>query len=382
MPHLSVAEPTESGTSPKSRLRIHEDSPRRLSLDFRLGWNHIGFLNVFLVVWNVGVVLGFYFRISGIDPKANGALSLTEWTGFLLFAFVGIGMIYVAGRLMFTRTCLRIEPDRVAVTTTFLGRKSIQETRLDADSTVDRLPRSFQADDSSVLAINIHGVDRTITFGSLLSDEDQQLLIHRIQELTGLTKFNDDFARHADPVSSAPRRPLRTQLEFVEDSPERLEIHIPNGGPRSRWIGQFALCWNLMTAYATIALAFSDWGSRLAEPGMIAMLTVMGVFFWSVGFATAYIWVRMRFTRFNVWIRSNRIVIHRIFVRTTVEESRIDANLTVGLDTKYGENDEAVASIKVTGEDRTIKFGIALSDRDKLYFIRRIRYAIQGSSAA
>ena len=289
---MSFVSPTASGTPPTTRLRVREDSPHRLLVQFCRPWTYLWFFCLFCLVWNALLLVAVFLRVSDGVRGVKGPWTVEEVSLLLAMGLMGLGGAYFLLRLKFTTTCLRVEPNYLAVTAKFLVGTSSQETTLCSDSTVDILPKTFVINDGPVLAINVHGVDRTVQFGALLSEQDQQCLVARIKAVTGLKSFTDDVGHHADPVVTPPRLPLRSRLQIVEDLPHRLEIHIPTGGPRASWLGLFSLVWILMISYPTVALSFVDW-NRL-EIEIVILLAVMAAAFWSLGLATTVIWGRTR----------------------------------------------------------------------------------------
>ena len=46
-------------------------------------------------------------------------------------------------------------------------------------------------------------------------------------------------------AASTPRLPANSRVRVVEESSDRLVLHVSGGGPRTRVLGWFAVVWNL-----------------------------------------------------------------------------------------------------------------------------------------
>lgn len=172
-------------------------------------------------------------------------------------------------------------------------------------------------------------------------------------------------------AASTPRLPANSRVRVVEESSDRLVLHVSGGGPRTRVLGWFAVVWNLFLFCFTPAAmlvgqingAGPVWGRALFLSG-----------FWVIGLGVACWWVRMRFTRLNLLVEPHRVALQKIlFNRTKLEETELDADSKVELVESYHQNNAPVYVVAVSGADREIKFGTPLSDADKRYLVRKIR---------
>jgi hypothetical protein len=100
-------------------------------------------------------------------------------------------MAYFWLRMRFTRHNVLVEPQRVVVQKLFFDRKSLEETAVDAESTV-MLAEKYKENDQPVYTISVSGVDRTITFGTSLSDQDKRFLVHKIRRVTRLEEPTEE----------------------------------------------------------------------------------------------------------------------------------------------------------------------------------------------
>jgi hypothetical protein len=169
----------------------------------------------------------------------------------------------------------------------------------------------------------------------------------------------------------APRVPTSAHFYLVQDAPDRLVVHIPGGGPRTTGLGCFALGVNGLMLVVTLV---STLIALQAEATPWWFIVPVLALFWLVGLVLAWFWVRMRFTRVNVLVQPERVVVEKAFFdRRAMEETGIDAESTVELAEMYRVNEQPVHAIAVSGSDRTIKFGTSLSDQDKRFLVRKIR---------
>ncbi len=172
----------------------------------------------------------------------------------------------------------------------------------------------------------------------------------------------------------SPRVPSATHLQLVEDAPDRLVVHIPGGGPQARGLGCFAVLWNgFMVCFTSVGAGIALGGGQGQAPPWYVIIPVVSLF-WAIGLGMAYFWVRMRFTRHNVLVEPERIVVQKLFFeRKSLEETAMGADSTVELVERYKQNDTPVHAVSVSGVDRTIRFGTSLSDQDKRFLVHKIR---------
>ena len=170
-------------------------------------------------------------------------------------------------------------------------------------------------------------------------------------------------------VSADVALPVTSRIELIDTDPSRMVIYIPSGGNKARSIGIFALAWNgfLVVFTAVMIFGVGPGGDGLWIPLLLISL------FWAVGLGMLYWWIRMRFTRLYLMLEQDRLVIQRIlFGRKSIRETGLGPESGAGLVESYQQNDDPVYAVSVTGEDRTAKFGTALSFEEKQWLVHTI----------
>jgi hypothetical protein len=162
----------------KSRIEIVEASAERLVLHVPPGGEQTGGIGCFALAWN-GFMCVFtppwFFAMKG----GNGPPLYFIVPFLMVFWGVGLGMAFAWLRMKKLRTYVLIEPDRVVLQKDFLGRKSTQETPLTEGSRAS-LVESYQVNDRSVYAVTVRGQDRTVKFGTQLSEPEKAWLVEAI----------------------------------------------------------------------------------------------------------------------------------------------------------------------------------------------------------
>jgi hypothetical protein len=186
----------------------------------------------------------------------------------------------------------------------------------------------------------------------------------------------DGDSNDGSPASTGRRtghsgRPADSTIEIVESTRDRLVIHIPPGGKKTRSIGCFAIAWNGFMAVFTSIWLFVGMENNADAP-LYVIIPFLGLF-WLVGLGMAYWWVRMRFMRLYLLIDPSRVAIQRIlFGRKSLKETHLAPNPYAELVESYQENDVPVYAVAIEGTDRTAKFGTALSREEKSWLVATI----------
>ncbi|HID23701.1 MAG TPA: hypothetical protein EYP14_15070 [Planctomycetaceae bacterium] len=177
------------------------------------------------------------------------------------------------------------------------------------------------------------------------------------------------LASGPDAAAIAATLPPKSRIRVVEATPERLLLYIPAGSSRqTRGLGVLALFWNgFMAVYTGICVAI---GGAIAP--LVVLIPFSGLF-WLIGLFMLGFWVRMRFSRFFVLVEPNRFTLQRVlFNRKSLQMTELGPDARAELVESYRENNVPVYAIAVTGTDRTIKFGVALTPQEKEWLSAQI----------
>lgn len=162
-------------------------------------------------------------------------------------------------------------------------------------------------------------------------------------------------------AATLPPLPPKSHIEVIEDSPDRLIVHIPPGGTSTKGLGCFALFWNGFMCLFTPAWFLA--GNHGAPWFFLVPFLSL---FWAIGLGMAYFWLRMKYTRTYLLVEPERIVVQtQCLGRKKFDEAALTETSRARLVESYSVNDVPVHAIHVAGEGRTVKFGTQLSEPEK-----------------
>ena len=159
-----------------SRIEIHESSGERLVVFMPPGGKEARGLGCFATRWNLFMVAFTAMWVS------FGPLDFDTLAFIALFWLIGIGLLIGWLKLKYERTLLLVEPSRVVVQHILFGRKRQKETELYSKSRAT-LAEAYSQNDVPVYCVAIDGKDRTIRFGTSLSNGEKDWLVDRINAL-------------------------------------------------------------------------------------------------------------------------------------------------------------------------------------------------------
>ena len=174
--------------------------------------------------------------------------------------------------------------------------------------------------------------------------------------------------------------PPNSRVQLIESSANRAVLIISPGGKRARSMGCFALMWlTIVGAVTGIFIAIHLGGGENVDgeappPWAIALFAFL---FWGVGLGMAYIWIRMRFTRYLIAAEPHQLSVQRqLFGKKKTSITTLDENSIASLKESYSENNVPVYCIQVQGAEDDEKFGTALDLPEKQWIIDTINKVI------
>lgn len=190
--------------------------------------------------------------------------------------------------------------------------------------------------------------------------------------------FEESVAGEAEPEVKSTSEifgankpiPPGSGIQVVEATDDRQVIFVPAGG-KTAGIGFFAIVWNgfMFLFTSLMAVGFKQ---KPGDPPIIFVFLFLGLF-WSVGLGMLYFWIRLRFTRTFLLLDRGQLVVQRIlFGRKKVTETVIGPESRATLVESYSENDKPVYAVALNGTNRIEKFGTALSQEEKEWFVDTI----------
>ncbi|HTI51781.1 MAG TPA: hypothetical protein VL475_12540, partial [Planctomycetaceae bacterium] len=176
-----------------SRIRIVESTAERLVLFIPAGGKNSGGLGCFALIWNlfmgVFTTLWIFGTVRGVKQDAPPPL-LVIVPFFGLFWAIGLGMAWFWLKARFERTFLLLDHERIVVQRVLFGRKRLEETILGTASRA-ALVESYQQNERPVDRVEVTGAGGAAKFGTVLSDEEKDWLVDRINEFLGVRPDDD-----------------------------------------------------------------------------------------------------------------------------------------------------------------------------------------------
>jgi hypothetical protein len=184
-------------------VELIESGPDRLVVHIPPGGKSTGGIGCFAFAWNAFMAV---FTVPWVFALASddGAPVAIIVPVLLLFWAVGIGFFYAWLRMKRMRTYVLVEPERVVLQSEAFGRKSMLETGLASGSAVG-LVVSYSINDKPVHTVAVPGNQRTLTFGTQLSEQEKEWLVETINgflktdDPQGLPNFCTDCGQRLDP---------------------------------------------------------------------------------------------------------------------------------------------------------------------------------------
>lgn len=179
-----------------SKLRLAEASESRVVMVIPPGEKRARGMAFFALVWlgitiPVGCVF-LYAALSGnVEWEGDGPPPTWVIVPFIsIFWLVGFGMAYVALKMKFESLMLCLEPNRMSLQRTFLGKKRMSHIRIEEHSKAT-LETSYSENDIPVYRIEIEGASRTEKFGTALQREEKQWIVDTINRFLGHSDAGD-----------------------------------------------------------------------------------------------------------------------------------------------------------------------------------------------
>ncbi|MCA9053140.1 MAG: hypothetical protein KDA75_04850, partial [Planctomycetaceae bacterium] len=185
-----------------------------------------------------------------------------------------------------------------------------------------------------------------------------------------------DVAPRGGRASSLPDD---SRIEIIEQTPERLVVHLPPGGSSTAGIGCFALFWNGFMCVFTppwfFAMAHGD------GPPLFFIVPFL-VIFWGVGLGMAYAWFRMKYTRTYLLLEPERFAVQtQRLKRKSMEAAPLISDSRARLVESYKMNEVPVHRIDLPAEGRVFRFGTHLSEPEKQWLAGQINEFLGHNSA-
>jgi len=174
--------------------------------------------------------------------------------------------------------------------------------------------------------------------------------------------------------SSSVPLPPTSRIQIVESNENRQVIYIPEGGAKTRSLGNFVLVWILVTVVITWLWSQGEFNDNLPVIGIV----IVGGF-WFIGLGFASLWLKLRFTKTILLLERDRLVMQRVFLGfKSITETPFLADTKAKLVTAYTQNDDPVYSVAVISGTRRAEFGTQLSREEKDWFVEHINEFLRG----
>jgi hypothetical protein len=172
---------------PGGKLQIVDQSDSRLVLSVPAGGKKARGIGCFAVLWlAITIPISLVF-LSVDDANWEGGKAPPFWgmvAFFGLFYAVGFGMLYAWIRMRFMEVLVAVEPGRLTIQRTLLGRKKLKRCEL-ADDAHAELVESYRSNEVPVYTVRINTLDGDEKFATSLSREEKQWIANTINRFLG-----------------------------------------------------------------------------------------------------------------------------------------------------------------------------------------------------
>ncbi len=172
---------------PGGKLQLIEDSESRLVISIPPGGKKARGIGCFAVLWlAITIPLSILFFSVPAENWEGGDAPPTIFLllFFGLFYAVGFGMLFVWIRMRFMEVLLAVEPGRLTIQRTLLGRKKLKRCDLTKDSQAE-LVVSYTSNDDPVYTVRINTADGDEKFATALSRDEKQWIADTVNRFLG-----------------------------------------------------------------------------------------------------------------------------------------------------------------------------------------------------
>ena len=172
---------------PGGKLQIVDQSDSRLVISIPAGGKKARGIGCFAVLW-LAITIPISLVFLSVDD-ANWEGGKAPPTIFMLLFFgvfyaVGFGMLYAWVRMRFMQVLVAIEPGRLTIQRTLLGRKKLKRCDLNKDSCA-QLVESYSSNDVPVYTVKINTADGDEKFATALSRDEKQWIADTVNRFLG-----------------------------------------------------------------------------------------------------------------------------------------------------------------------------------------------------
>jgi len=172
---------------PGGKLQIVDQSDSRLVISVPAGGKKARGIGCFAVLWlAITIPVSLVFLLVD-DANWEGGQAPPLWGMVLFFGLfyaVGFGMLYAWIRMRFMEVLVAIEPGRLTIQRSLLGRKKLERCEL-ADDARAELVEAYSSNDVPVYTVKINTLDGDEKFGTALSREEKQWIADTINRFLG-----------------------------------------------------------------------------------------------------------------------------------------------------------------------------------------------------
>ncbi len=172
---------------PGGKLQIVDQSDSRLVISVPPGGKKARGIGCFAVLWlAITTPISLVFlTVDDADWEGGNAPPLIFMLLFFgVFYAVGFGMLYAWVRMRFMEVLVAVEPGRLTIQRTLLGRKKLKRCDLTEDSRAE-LVVSYSSNDVPVYTVKINTADGEEKFATALSREEKQWIAKSINRFLG-----------------------------------------------------------------------------------------------------------------------------------------------------------------------------------------------------
>lgn len=172
-----------------------------------------------------------------------------------------------------------------------------------------------------------------------------------------------------------------SRIEVIVDSPTLLEIYIPSGSQRTVFLGRcMLLAWGI--------LCCAEWQGWLngppippKPPAVAIREQVIFCLVWGLTIFLSLYWVRLHFERMTLRLERDRLILERVLFGWKWNEDVPLGKESRAMLLENYRNTPPVHWVVVAGERARAKFGIKLSELEKLWLVRRMNRFLEAAPA-
>ncbi len=162
--------------------------------------------------------------------------------------------------------------------------------------------------------------------------------------------------------------PAVSVLEVIEETPDRLVVHLPPNPNGTAGLGFFAFAWNAFMGLFTSVFYFA-----MRDKGQFEIVPLLFIgLFWLIGLTLLIRWIQTRLPRVFLLLEKDRLVVQRKLWGRAIANFCWAPTKRLFSKRAIASNDASVHQVTVQGEGRKESFGVGLPEADKVTLAQKL----------